>query len=287
MIAETAPQDRRFSHAPDGADHQGMTALYTPAFFANHADGAHRSATRILPIVMDLVHPTSVVDVGCAEGTWLAAWRDLDVPRLIGLDGEYVDRHRLRIEPDTFTPFDLSTLADDGAADALVARAGQRFDLAMSLEVAEHLPEQAAASLVGTLCRLAPVVLFSAAVPYQGGTGHLTERLPSFWASLFSARNYRAVDAIRAQIWDDRSVEWWYRQNTLLFASDDALAVNAPLREARARTSDHALDLIHPAHYRRVVRWAIEGGRSESDPHALAHIQQLSPIATSESPLTL
>jgi len=252
----------------------GMTTSYTREFFAGHASGSLRSARRVLPIVRELLSPRSVVDVGCGIGTWLRAWMELGVSDVVGVDGSYVDRSQLLIEPARFHEADLSLLGAAGTAPPMIPR---RFDLAMSLEVAEHLPLSASGALIDTLCSLAPVVLFSAAIPYQGGTDHINERLASFWAQLFAERRYAAIDAVRCRVWHDRDVEWWYRQNILLFASAGALRDSEALRKARDQTHDGALDLIHPAHYRRVVRWAIAGGKGEGLAASLDAINQQVP----------
>ena len=55
----------------------------------------------------------------------------------------------------------------------------RRFDLALSLEVAEHLPPECGSEFVQTLTDLSSVILFSAAIPFQGGTDHLNEQWPS------------------------------------------------------------------------------------------------------------
>lgn len=255
-----------------------MTSSYTARFFAGHADGSLRSARRILPMVRDLATPASVIDVGCGIGTWLRAWIELGVHDVVGVDGSYVDRSQLLIDPTRFREADLSLAGAPANVSAAISR---KFDLAMSLEVAEHLPPSAAGPLIDMLCSLAPVVLFSAAIPYQGGTDHINERLASYWAQLFAEREYAVIDAIRGRVWHDREVEWWYRQNTLLFASAEALRGGEALRLARAQTHDGALDLIHPAHYRRVVRWAIAGGKGEGLDGALEAINQQVPSAVS------
>ena len=97
------------------------------------------------------------------------------------------------------------------------------FDLAISMEVAEHLPERCAEPFVESLTRLADVVLFSAAVPFQGGIGHVNEQWGSYWVALFRNRGYTAVDIIRKRIWNDDQIPYWYRQNTLLFVKDGKL----------------------------------------------------------------
>ena len=105
-----------------------------------------------------------------------------------------------------------------------------RYDLAICLEVAEHIPDEHSRDLVDALCAAAPVVLFSAAVPGQGGTGHINERWPEYWRERFEARGYRICDVIRPRIREDRRVVWWYRQNIVIYASEAGLAAHPALR---------------------------------------------------------
>jgi SAM-dependent methyltransferase len=216
---------------------QGTSAEYSRQFFTGQRVGSDRSAQRVVGIVMDLISPSSVVDVGCGVGAWLAAFRKAGVDDVLGLDGEYVPRDMLQIEPERFM---AANLQDPPKLD-------RRFDLAISLEVGEHLPDEASDRLVGTLCDCAPVVMFSAATPLQGGTGHVNERPLSYWAEKFAARGHKPIDAVRPLIWDDENVKFWYRQNTMLYASADALAANARLRTIAERTETRMLNVIHPA----------------------------------------
>ena len=102
-------------------------------------------------------------------------------------------------------------------------------DLAICLEVAEHLTPAAGARLVKTLCSVAPVVLFSAAIPAQGGTNHINEQWQSHWADEFAAHGFDCFDPIRPEIWNDRDVFPWYRQNILLFVSRSAGKIDRAL----------------------------------------------------------
>jgi hypothetical protein len=97
----------------------------------------------------------------------------------------------------------------------------REFDLVLSLEVAEHLPEESAAGFSQSLARLGPIVLFSAAAPQQGGTGHLNEQWPSYWVRHFAQNGFTVVDCLRDRIWRDERIEWRYRQNLLLFVRND------------------------------------------------------------------
>ena len=95
----------------------------------------------------------------------------------------------------------------------------RRYDLAISIEVAEHIEPGNAEEFVRLLTGLSDTVLFSAAIPGQGGTGHVNEQWPEYWAALFRASGYGAMDCLRTKIWDDAQIPFWYRQNCLIFAA--------------------------------------------------------------------
>src|SRR4029077_8076010 len=93
----------------------------------------------------------------------------------------------------------------------------RRFDLAISVEVAEHLPFFRAETFVADLVRLSDLILFSAALPFQGGTDHINEQWLEFWAILFRQHGYVSCDFLRQRIWANPEVEFWYAQNIVVF----------------------------------------------------------------------
>lgn len=212
-------------------------APYNTAFYDGQSGGSYRSAQRIVPMVLETIPARSVLDVGCGVGSFLRVFTENGAADVQGVDGDYVPRDRLLIDPALFRGHDLGTPLDFG----------RRFDLAMSLEVAEHLPDEKAGLFVDNLVRHAGVVLFSAAIPGQGGTHHVNEQWPSYWRELFAARGYRAYDPFRGRIWDDGSVEYWYRQNLLLFADDAGVAAFPRIADHRAVGGDAPFDIVHPA----------------------------------------
>jgi SAM-dependent methyltransferase len=217
---------------------------YTDEFFDGHLEGSRRSARLVVPMIMELVRPKRVVDVGCGRGTWLAAFRDHGAEEILGIDGEYVDRQRLEIAAHEFLACDLSSpIAID-----------RRFDLAVSLEVAEHLPEESADAFVALLTSLAPVVLFSAAIPGQGGTNHVNEQWPDYWAARFEYHGYHTCDYIRDRIWDNPDVEWWYAQNVLLFSHRHIPQPAAPA-PAGAEPQWRTLSRVHPRQFTFAIEY--------------------------------
>jgi SAM-dependent methyltransferase len=175
-----------------------------------------------------MVRPRSIVDIGCGTGHWLAEARALGVADTLGIDGPWVDKARLEIPGENFAARDL------GAP----LRLERRFDLALSLEVAEHLPASAAGTFVESLCDAAEVVVFSAAIPGQGGRRHINEQWPEYWAKLFQEFEYDCFDCLRPRIWQNPRVAWYYAQNSLIFAHQSR---SCPLGEP-----GKPLPLVHP-----------------------------------------
>ena len=212
-----------------------VTSPYDETFFAVMRSGARRSAHAVLPRLLELAPARSLVDVGCGWGTWMRAALDHGVTDVAGLDGQWIDPADLEVPADAFRHADL----------AAPPELDRRYDVAISLEVAEHLPEAAAERFVAALVRAAPVVAFSAATPGQGGYGHVNEQWPAYWAERFARHGYEPVDALRPLLWDDERVEWWYAQNLVLYASPEALRRHPALGEHPAR-GVAPLALVHP-----------------------------------------
>jgi SAM-dependent methyltransferase len=221
--------------------------VYTSEFFEAHRAGARRSAGVVVPLVRSLVRTHSVIDAGCGQGTWLAVFREHGVEDVVGVDGDYVDRRRLEIPAELFRPHDLNQ----------PLRLERTFDLVVSLEVAEHLPAACADAFIDSLTRLGPVVLFSAAAPYQGGTNHVNEQWPAYWAERFGRHGYLPIDCLRRRLWANDAVEWWYAQNTFLYAERSYLEARPLLRREYEAAGPVALPLVHPTRYREWVEWGL------------------------------
>lgn len=214
-------------------------ADYSKKYYQRIQEGSRRSAREVLPLVLELINPHSAIDVGCGLGTWLAILRSLGVEDVIGIDAHSVDKELLEIPPEQFHTFDLTKKL----------QLNRTFDLVISMEVAEHLPCESAETFVESLTLLGPVVLFSAAIPHQGGEHHVNEQWPDYWAGLFAARGFVVIDCLRKKLWQNRNVEWWYAQNILLFARRDYLESHPRLREALDSSAAGQLSVVHPSCY--------------------------------------
>jgi SAM-dependent methyltransferase len=212
---------------------------YSGEFYEKTGRVAGASASVIVPLLLQLIDVRRVVDVGCGTGEWLRAFMECGVKDVLGVDGEWVASAELKIPPPRFARHDLRT----------PLRLGETFDLVVSLETAEHLPEAVAGTFVESLTGLGPVVLFSGAIPFQGGTGHVNEQWPDYWAAHFRRHGYVAVDCLRRQIWNNQAVAWYYAQNLLLFVEEGHLKTCAALRPHGGDIGDVPLSLVHPRMY--------------------------------------
>ena len=188
---------------------------YSTTFQAYTTTSNEASAQRIVALVKDWLNPKSVVDFGCGQGVWLGAWQSAGVVDVQGVDGDYVDRAALRLPADRF-------LATDLAQPISLKR---KFDLVECLEVAEHIPQTEAETLLATLTRHGDVLLFSAAPPGQGGEHHVNEQPYAWWRDRMAAYGYELFDCIRPRVANDLTVQPWYRYNVFLYVRRDHLAI--------------------------------------------------------------
>jgi len=172
------------------------------------------SARAIIQILLNSLPIASVLDVGCATGTWLKEWRESGVADICGVDGDYVKRDQLQISPAEFISHDLS----------LSFHLERMFNLVQSLEVAEHLAAESASRFVESLTvHSSGLVLFSAAPPGQGGEFHINEQPFEYWRTLFRQRGFMPFDYIRPRIADRADISFWYRYNLLLYVREDRI----------------------------------------------------------------
>ena len=206
---------------------------YDADFYATRSARTSHAAECILACLFEAYHPSSAVDIGCGTGTWLSAARRAGATEVHGIEGTWLPETGLDIESERIERRNLE--------ERITGRAGA--DLAISLEVAEHRSPDRGPSFVADLCALAPVVLFSAAIPGQGGLHHIHERWQSYWISLFAEHGYDAFDMIRPVIWHDDGIDVFYRQNTFVFVArshDLAQSLDGKVSEASIT------DIVHP-----------------------------------------
>ncbi|QHV95280.1 methyltransferase domain-containing protein [Spirosoma endbachense] len=177
-----------------------------------HYDNVHNTnaAKHIVPILIELFSPNNIIDIGCGTGTWLKVFEECGINGLLGIDGDHVNKDKLHIPLNQFVEFDLEkTINID-----------KKYDMLLCLEVAEHLSVNRAQGLVDDLCRISDIIIFSAAIPFQGGQNHINEQYPDYWIKFFINNNFNCYDTIRPKIWNNLNIDWWYRQNIIVFTKN-------------------------------------------------------------------
>jgi len=176
-------------------------------------DGAIRAADRVVGAILGLVGPVrSVVDLGGGTGAWCRAFKTKGVEWVLCLDHPDARSAGLLIDETEFRGVDLAQEIPSPIP----------ADLAISVEFAEHVSTVRAEWIVNFLTQSARLVLFSAAVPGQGGVAHVNEQWPSFWAQKFGRCGFTQLDVVRPLIVGDEMIPYWYRQNIFLYAADPA-----------------------------------------------------------------
>lgn len=173
-----------------------------------HDEITHNSgaAEQVLPILFEVYKPKSIVDVGCGLGNWIEVAKKMGVEEITGVDGSYVDRNLLKINENEFVERDLTKPFE----------LNKKFDLAICLEVAEHLPDSSADGLIKSIVNHTDVIMFSAAIPGQGGQNHINEQWAEYWQAIFERYDFEMIDFFRPKIWNNSKIERWYRQNMFL-----------------------------------------------------------------------
>ena len=187
-----------------------------------------QAPSRVVPKLLEWFQPNSVVDVGCGIGTWLKSFEDLGVKHVLGIEGDHLNRNLTLIDNQKIISHDLE----------LPFHFDTTFDLVMSLEVAEHISPDSANVFIQSLVNLGEVILFSAAVPNQGGQHHLNEQWVEYWQEKFLQHQFHFYDVLRPLFWKDDAVDWYYKQNMFLVIKE---GVDHPFKENQT-----ILNYIHP-----------------------------------------
>jgi len=211
--------------------------FYNNKFYEGEAERSFESVNEVFSLLFQIYKPKSMVDFGCGQGTWLAAAEQLGVKNLKGYDGEWVDKDKLYSKKVDFEQVNLEREIKNE----------NKFDIAVSLEVAEHLKEESATIFVNSICNASDIILFGAAIKGQGGINHINEQKQSYWIKLFKKNNFECFDIIRPQIWNNNKVEWWYRQNIFVFVNNDLGKKGKQIFDAVREKSVHLYDVAHPA----------------------------------------
>ena len=202
-----------------------------------HSEQVHSigSPSVVVPILISLFSPSSVIDIGCGTGNFLHIFKEKGVQDIKGLDGNWVNRELLfkNIDQNEFEVADLEQLVDSK----------RKYDLAICLEVAEHLSGESADHFIKAICSYSDIVVFSAAIPGQGGQNHINEQWPTYWINKFTDNNYELHDLIRPKIWHQSEIDYWYKQNMLVFINHNLVANQSDLTNTKNTIFQN---VVHP-----------------------------------------
>lgn len=192
----------------------------------------------IVPVIIDLLKPISVVDVGCGIGTFLNVFAKYGIYDYLGIDGTWVNKELLQknIPLEYFKEVDLEKGFE----------LNRKFDLAICLEVVEHLDQNVANNVIRNLTSLTDTILFSAAIPGQMGQNHLNEQWPEYWQQKFALHGYEMLDIIRPLFWEHTNLARWYKQNIFLIVKT---GTKEHLKEIKHFSANKMLAFVHPEYY--------------------------------------
>lgn len=207
---------------------------YSDTYFDKHEMAARNSARQVVPFVMSVLRPTSIADVGCGSGQWTKEFISNGVRKAYAFDAFASPCWGVTANSVEFQKIDLENRVADFPDVELVCW----------LEVAEHLSESSCSRILSDIVERTDAILFSCALPGQGGTGHISERRLSDWVSDFEEVGFCCEDILRPRFWNDEDISWWYRQNTVIFVKENSVASNAILKFQLP--TFRGMDLIHP-----------------------------------------
>lgn len=217
-----------------------MKELYQNEYYLKHLQGSYQSAMIILNYISSFFIPSSAIDFGCGIGAWLKAAKEIYQCEILGIDQHEFSPATAVIRATEYITYDLRKQI----------QLEKRYDIALSLEVAEHIESEYSSMFISNLCGHSDIILFSAALPKQGGTNHVNEQPCSYWMNLFAQNNFVPLDCIRPYVWDNEKVEVWYRNNTLLYIEKDKYDFIA----SKIIKNPFPIDIIHPEMLERILR---------------------------------
>jgi hypothetical protein len=188
---------------------------YPNSFYSSVSKRAIESSEIVGRVLQEVINPLSVIDIGSGEGIWLSTMSRFfpDAKALTAIDLQSHESQYF-LELASSNPnfrfiernFELNCTLPD-----------ERFDLAICLEVLEHLKKETAERLVSEITKGTSLIVFSAAMKGQGGTGHINEHSIEYWVKLLEFHDYVPLDVFRKELAKNASVPDYYKQNMLLF----------------------------------------------------------------------
>lgn len=186
-----------------------MSNLYDANFYARNLKFQAALAKYLAPWIAENLNPRSVCDFGCGCGKLLAGIGRACGCDIIGINKDMPEN--LQIPKAFFKQLNFTR-------GPVVLSDWVKFDLVISLEVAEHIPVGFADTFVFNLKTYSEkYIIFSAATPGQGGVGHVNEQPHEYWHKQFIKHGFKMRDIIRPMLKGHKEVPFWYRRNCFLY----------------------------------------------------------------------
>jgi SAM-dependent methyltransferase len=190
--------------------------IYNENFYKSVEVRAIETADRVIKILFEsLPAIESVKDIGCGSGIWIKKFHEAKkLKRAIGFDlaeALIPNKKVLRSEIEFF-PVDFENVEEN---------IFPKTDLSIFLEVAEHLSEGTAKKIIKFICKTSDLVIFSAAIPGQGGYNHMNEHSMQYWVQLLEANKFIVFDLFRSELNKFKRLPFYYRNNIILAVSEE------------------------------------------------------------------
>lgn len=150
-----------------------LSEIYGPDFFREWGPANKdyiRSAELVAAAIQEVFRPSSVADLGCGCGIYSHLF-GLKGCRTLSIDG---------VLPPPGSAFPVEIITRDLTLP--LENSWGNFDLALCLEVAEHIPEEFSGIFLQNLTGFSDRLVMSAAPPGQDGHHHVNERPRRYWA---------------------------------------------------------------------------------------------------------
>jgi len=161
------------------------SALYDRAFFLEYSAANPTYAAACDFIGEELGRrfaPRTAVDWGCGAGLHAAALGRRGVA-VLGVDA-------VRVDADLRAP-DVELLQRDLTQPVALPDSFERYDLALCLDVLEHVHEAQSSAVLANVTRGAALVILSCAPPGQGGHHHVNEQPRRYWVARMAELGWR------------------------------------------------------------------------------------------------
>jgi glycosyltransferase involved in cell wall biosynthesis len=161
-------------------------------------------ADRLATWIKENINPKKVVDIGCGPGTYVYSLRDNNV-NAYGYD------------------IDDRVDGKDYLKKLSLFEVNDKSDVVICLEVAEHIETSLSDSIVDSIIRNVNddgMIIWTAAIPGQGGVGHINCQTKEYWEEKFISRGFYRDCTIENNLLEYiRSGPYmgWFLQNLMVF----------------------------------------------------------------------